>query len=446
MLLNLLPPLARAHRPPAPSCQTCAKEGARAAEKPYTAEGRPRMAYLVSRYPAVSHTFILREVMRLRELGFDIQVASINSPDRTEADMTPDEREEAARTYYVKKHGLGGALAAHFAGLRHPLSWLRGLGFALGLGGWNLKQRLFGFFYFTEALMLSRWMRAQGLTHLHVHFATAAANVGLVLKHASPIGLSLTVHGPDEFYDAPGEYLREKIAAADFLVCISRYAQSQLMHLSPANQWGKFEICPLGVDPGHYTPSRKSFAEEPFTILCVGRLTPAKGQRVLIEACRLLAQAGRSFRLVIVGAGPDAADLKTTVGTDSLEKVVLFTGALNQAEVRNWYGRADAFALPSFAEGVPVVLMEAMASGIPCVTTRITGIPELIRDGRDGLLVAPSDTEALASALECLMDEPNLATQLGSAGRARVQEKYDLGRNAARLADLFQRRLGATIC
>ncbi len=402
----------------------------------------PRMAYLISRYPAVSHTFILREIERLRQLGFEIGVASVNAPDRSNEKMTRQERDEQACTYYIKRHGLRGAVAAHLRGWLRPASYLNGLAYALKLGGWNLKSILFGFFYFTEALMIARWMKNNHFEHLHVHFATAAANVGLVLKAFHPCTLSFTVHGPDEFYDAKGQWLSEKIAAVDFLVCIGRFARSQMMQLSPGRHWHKFEICPLGVDPDLFIPTSHKDTEDPFTILCVGRLTPAKGQRVLIEACRLMQDRKLDFRLVMVGAGPDEADLKARVMELGLAPLVEFTGPLNQDQVMKHYARADAFALPSFAEGIPVVLMEAMASGVPCVTTRITGIPELIRDGVDGLLVTPSDSNELADALEALMRDPELRQDLAREGRARVLAEYDLNHNVERLAGVFKRRLG----
>lgn len=430
---SAVPPQMAAHRNAATMPATA---------KPVTGTGR-RLAYLVSRYPAVSHTFILREVRALRARGFSIDVASINPPDRAEANMTPDEIEETGRTYYIKRHGLRGALAAHLAALRRPAAYARGLAYALRLGGWNLRQIVYELFYFTEALMLASWMRSRGLQHLHVHFATAAANVGLLLKHSQGIGLSLTVHGPDEFYDAPGQLLGEKLQAADFVICIGRFARSQVMKLSPASHWHKFEICPLGVDPERYAPQPRERTGQPFTVLCVGRLTPAKGQRILIDAAWQLAAAGRDFRLVMIGTGPDASDLKAAVRVYGLETKVTFTGALNQEEVARWYARADAFALPSFAEGIPVVLMEAMASGLPCVTTRITGIPELIRDGQDGLLVTPSDSGELAVALERLMDDRHLRGRLAAAGRARVREHYHLDVNVARLGGIFATRLHA---
>jgi glycosyltransferase involved in cell wall biosynthesis len=400
-----------------------------------------RMAYLISRYPAVSHTFILREMRQLREAGFDIRSASVNPPDRELADMTPDEVEETGSTYYLKRHGLQGALLGHLWGWRHPRAYWRGLKAGLGFGGWDLKRSLFGLFYFTEALMLARWMEQQGLQHLHVHFATAAANIALILKQMVPMTLSLTVHGPDEFYDVPGQKLIDKIEAADFLVCISRFARSQLMKLSPASAWGKFELCPLGVDVARYNPQRVVASDRPFTVLCVGRLTPAKGQHVLLEACARLRDCGHALRLVIVGTGPDEASLHASAKALGIQDMVTFTGAQNQEQVRAWYRDSDVFALPSFAEGVPVVLMEAMASGVPCITTRITGIPELIRDGIDGLLVTPSDVQELVERLAALQEDADLRRELGEAGRSRVAQAYNLPLNVARLGEIFSARL-----
>ena len=403
---------------------------------------RMRLGYLLNIYPAVSETFILREIRLLRARGFEIEIASINTPNRSEDQMSDDERTETENTYYLKRHGLRGALMAHLGALSQPLRYLRGLRYALSLGGGDLTRALYGLFYFTEALMLARWMSTKNIDHLHVHFATAAANIALILKHSHGIHLSLTVHGPDEFYDAPGQNLAEKLQAADFVVCISRFARSQVMKLTPASHWHKFEVCPLGVDPARYSPAAHESDGQPFTILCVGRLTPAKGQRVLVDAASRLASAGQAFRLVIVGAGPDEAQLRDAVDSYGLDDRVEFTGALNQQQVLDWYARADAFVLPSFAEGIPVVLMEAMACGIPCVTTRITGIPELIRDGLDGLLVTPSDTNELTTAMGRLMGDEELRERLARDGRERVREGYNLERNVDRLGRIFEARLG----
>lgn len=402
-----------------------------------------RLAYLVSQYPAVSHTFILREVRALRGRGFELQVASINAPDRAPDALTAEEGEEAAATFYVKRAGWRGAAQAHWAALSaRPADYLRGLVFALSLGGVDLQRIVYGLFYFAEAVMIGEWMRQHGLSHLHVHFATPASTVGLVAARTYPITLSITVHGPDEFYDAPGYRLTEKIAAAAFLCCIGTYARSQLMKLSPFSQWSKFEVSPLGVDPAAFAP--RPFREQPapFEVICVGRLVPAKGQHILVAAIDRLVKHGRAVRLRLVGDGPDRPSLEHDVAQRGLTAEVVFEGAVNQDRICDLYAQADAFALASFAEGIPVVLMEAMAMEIPCVTTMITGIPELIRTGIDGLLVAPSDDEALATALSRLMDDPKFRHDLGQAGRRRVLDKYDLNRNTQRLAEIFERRLG----
>ena len=403
-----------------------------------------RLAYLVSQYPAISHTFVLREVRTLREQGFDIQTASINAPDRPRSDLTDQEREEADTTFYVKKSGPIGALLGLLIGFgQNPISWFRGLGYALRLGGTDLKKLLYGLFYFTEALLIGRWMQGKGLTHLHVHFATPASTVGLIVTRVFPITLSITVHGPDEFYDAPGYRLAEKIAGSAFLCCIGTYARSQLMKLSPFSAWPKFEVSPLGVDPGAFSPRSMPDLDDAFEILCVGRLVPAKGQHILISAVAKLVKDGRPVRLRLVGDGPDRPSLEADVAARGLSDNVFFEGAVNQNRIRELYSQAHVFALASFAEGIPVVLMEAMAMEIPCVTTCITGIPELIRNEVDGLLVSPSDEQALAGALVRLMDEPEFAQRLGRDGRRRVEEKYDLWRNTTRLGEIFQRRLEA---
>ena len=406
----------------------------------------PRMAYLVSRYPALSHTFILREVLQLRKLGLTVETASINAPDIAPDAMPRAERTESARTWYVKRAGLAGALRAHGRTLlSSPLVWGRGLCYALMLGGVDARALLRALAYFTEALMLGQWMQRHALTHLHVHFATAAASVALILKHTFPVTLSLTVHGPDEFDNVEAHWLRRKIEAADFVVCIGHFARSQLMRLASPAHWGKIDIVRLGVDPQRYLPST-GVRRGPPRILCVGRLTPAKGQHVLIEAARRLREAGHVFELVLVGTGPDARALRRAVHEAHLERDVLFAGALNQTQVLLEYGRADLFVLPSFAEGIPVVLMEAMASGLACVSSRINGIGELICNEHEGVLLAPSDVDALTATLARLLQDPPLRARIGHAARARVEADFDLGRNVERLAALFCRRIGSASC
>jgi colanic acid/amylovoran biosynthesis glycosyltransferase len=400
------------------------------------------MAYLVSRYPNLSMVFVLREVLALRALGFRIETSSINPPDRPPDQLTQVEREEAARTYCVKTDGISGALAAHCKTLLGNFAgYLRGWTLAFQLASLDLRRLLLNLAYLTEGLMIGQWMRSNRQAHLHVHLASQAASVGLFTQRVFRFGYSLTVHGPDEFYDAQGQYLARKIAAADLIICISSYTASQLMNLAPYSQWAKMVVCPLGVDTSLFAPTAQRIPNDPFEILCVGRLTPAKGQHLLIDAVNRLNGQGRRIRLRLVGSGPDEASLRASAAQLANPATVVFEGAVNQERIRALYATADTFCLPSFAEGLPVVLMEAMSMQIPCVSTSITGIPELIRNGIDGLLVPAADLDALVAALSSLIDSEELRTRLAISGRQRVMELYDLSRNTEKLAHIFMEKI-----
>jgi glycosyltransferase involved in cell wall biosynthesis len=291
--------------------------------------------------------------------------------------------------------------------------------------------------YFSEALMVGQWMRRNRQSHLHVHLASQAATVGLFVHCIFRCGYSITVHGPDEFYDAKGLYLAHKIAAVNFIVCISSYARSQLMYLSPCEHWKKFHVCRLGIDPHLFSPLPRPSGDGVVEILCVGRLTPAKGQHLLLDALRQLLDQGRNIRLRLAGNGPDEASLRAQAQRLNLADHVIFEGPVNQDRIRSVYAQADIFCLPSFAEGLPVVLMEALSMGIPCVTTAITGIPELISNRINGLIVPASDLNALVHALATLIDDDGLRSSMAINGRKRILEQYDLRANVEQLAAIF---------
>jgi colanic acid/amylovoran biosynthesis glycosyltransferase len=404
-------------------------------------EKQIRMAYLVGQYPAINHTFVLREVRQLRGLNFDLHVASILKSDRPPQKLTPEEQEELRLTTYVKPSNPLAALAPHLRTLfTRPAGYLKGLSYTLGICLSAPKSSPSSLLYFVEAVILGRWMEQQKITHVHSHFTSS---VCLIARRIFPITMSVTIHGPEEFNDPAAFRLAEKVRAASFICAISNFARSQLMRYSENGEWDKIEVSPLGVDPGVFAPRPFRESPSPFEIICVGRLAPVKAQHILVEAIDVLVKQGRDVRLRIVGDGSDRAQLERSVETRALGGHVRFEGWLNQDRVLELYREADIFALASFAEGVPVVLMEAMAMEIPCVATHVNGIPELIRDGIDGLLVSPSDAGELAHGLARLMDDGALRRGLGEAGRKRVCEKYDLARNTARLAEIFRRRLGA---
>jgi len=400
------------------------------------------LAYLTSTYPTLSMSFFLREVIELRAMGIRIDVASVNMPDRPAEQLTVEEAIEAKNAYHLKKHGLKGAIIANGKTLLTNFGgYCRGVRMVFRLGGLDLKRLFYHLMYFLEALMVGIWMKQKRLHHVHVHLGSQAATVGLYVRTIFGVGFSITVHGPDEFYDAKGQHLTEKIAAADFICCISFFCRSQLMKFSPYAHWHKLIVSRLGVNTAEFWPKPLRHAPEPFSILCVGRLVPAKGQHQLIDAVKRLAGQGRRVRLHLVGGGPDDVSLRQRVSQFEDPGTVVFEGPVNHDRIRTLYDAADLFCIPSFGEGIPIVLMEAMASGIPCVTTQIAGIPELIRSGIDGLLVAPSDLDGLTDALATLMDEQALRDRLSKNGRQRVLEHYDLRRNVQQLAAIFSERV-----
>jgi glycosyltransferase involved in cell wall biosynthesis len=393
----------------------------------------PPLAYLVSAYPAISHTFILREIRQLRELGHDIVTASINRPDRPVEAMEAYERNEAEQTYFVKAAGVPGALGALLYWLLHaPGPLLTMLRHSLSLG----RTALTGLAYGVEAAMVARWMQRQQRRHLHVHFGNAGATVGVLVKQLNGCHLSLTIHGPDEFDDVPGQHLALKMQAADVVVCISQFARGQLMRISHPDHWPKFRVCRLGVDPAQFHFELR----DPVPVarlLCVGRLTPAKCQVLLVQACARLRDAGLAFHLTMVGAGPDHERITQAISQLGLDAHITLTGAINQDGVRAELARADIFVLPSLAEGIPVVLMEAMSSGVPCVTTPVNGIPELIQHERTGLLAIPGDVDSLTEQLQRLIQEPALRQPLALAARDRVRRDFNLPANVAALGHIF---------
>lgn len=404
-----------------------------------------RLAYLVSAYPAMSHTFILREVLGLKARGLDIVSASINPDARPLERLTDEERRERELTYVLKNHGLAGGLQAHaWALVNHPGGYLRGLKAALRRGG-TLKQQAWNLFHLTEAFMVGRWMNQSGVRHLHVHFGTAAASVASLARQTFPITLSMTVHGPDEFANVREEHFAEKVEVTEFVVCISHFARGQTMQHSAPSGWHKLDVVRLGIFPDYGDHVRQAHPPGTFEMACVGRLTPAKGQHLLMEALALLKGRGiNHVRLTLGGNGPDEASLKQHAQALGVSDWVRFAGPLNQHEVRELYARSDAFVLPSFAEGIPVVLMEAMSFGLPCLSTRTAGIPELIEDGVSGFLVAPSDVEGLAERMGQLAIQPELCAKLGQTGRQVVLERYNLDINIDLLADTFRRHLAPT--
>ena len=376
-------------------------------------------------------------------MGVDVRVASIRGVDRPLDELTPDEQEEQRRTFYIKPSGYRVAARAHLRILSsRPFAYLGALAYAIRLGGLDFRSALRNLLYFAEAVVMVDWMRREGLPHVHTHFSST---VVLLARRLWPIATSATMHGSDEFIDPAKYYLRQKLEAFDFLRTISQYGLGELKKVSGSGPLPNVRVARLGVDLDVYKP--RPFRRTPpvFEILYVGRLVRAKGLYILIAAVDQLVRQGFSVRLRIVGDGPERQALGREAAQHGLACRVIFEGRQNTAGVAALYQQADIFVLPSFAEGIPVVLMEAMAAEIPCVATSVMGIPELIRDEADGLLVEPRDAEALAGAVARLLVDPELRLRLGESARRRIQEQYSLQRNAAEFARMLGEAHGLEI-
>jgi colanic acid/amylovoran biosynthesis glycosyltransferase len=400
-----------------------------------------RLGYLLSQYPAVNHTFILREIRALRCLGFDITAVSIRPSDRPLEALSAEEAEEFRLTWSILGNGPWRVVRAHLrTAVRRPLAYLASLLYALRLAGWDLRASAAHLLWFAEAVAAGDHFVRAGVGHVHSHFSSTVA---LLMARLFPVRFSVTVHGPDEFNDVAAFHMAEKVAQSAFVAAISRYAASQTMRAADPRDWPRIRVLPLGVDLGAFVPGPRREAPGRLNLLCVGRLAPVKAHLVLFDAVRSLVDAGHShLRLTVVGGGPSRPLLERAIAEAGLAPYIHLTGACNSDRIAGFLRETDIFALPSFAEGVPIVLMEAMAMEIPCVTTWVAGIPELIRDQVDGLLVPPADPGALAAAIATLAADPDLRVRLGVSARERVAQSYDLSNNATRLAAVFRGEIG----
>ena len=407
--------------------------------------GRPdlsgvRVAYVMSRFPKLTETFILLEMSAVERLGAEVEVYPLLR-ERTSL-VHPEAAPLVERAHFIPF--LSPAVLRshlHFL-LRRPRAYLGGL-WALLAGTWGSANFFVGALgIIPKVVHAARLMEADGVTHVHCHFATHPAAAGFLIRRLTGIPYSFTVHGSDLHVDR--HMLPQKVAEAAFVVPISAYNRDVIEAECGPVPEGRLEVIHCGVDPDAFAPTERD-AAGPFTVVCVGTLHEVKGQTHLVEACRLLAQEGVDVACVLVGDGPDREDLAAQAAEAGIADRVRFAGRLTSVEVADEVGRADVLVAPSVPtaggkrEGIPVVLMEAMSTAMPVVASRLSGIPELVEDGRNGLLVPPGDAKALAGALHRLHDDAGLRRRLGAQGRATVQASFDLTTNAARLARRFTR-------
>jgi glycosyltransferase involved in cell wall biosynthesis len=395
----------------------------------------PRVAYLTGEYPAVSHTFILREVAALRAIGFSVLTCSVR---RTAPNhyVGPAEKAAAEDTYYVLHNAknLLTLISAQAALLRWPKRYLSTLWLAWRMRAPGLRATLYQMFYFAEATVLAQHLRRERAQHLHNHFADGSANVAVLAAQLADIPFSYTLHGPAELFEPQRWALAEKTARARFVACISHFARSQAMYFSDPAHWPKLRIVHCGVVPELYAQSPGGDPDV-MQLIFVGRLTAIKGLPVLLDAFARAAADRPNLKLCLVGDGDGRAALQARAAP--LGDAVEFVGYKSQSEVAALLARSDALILPSFAEGVPVVLMEAMASKKPVIATQVAGVSELVEHGVSGFLVPPGDPHTLADRIGQLSDAPELRSKMGEAGYNRVCAEFDVRIEAARIGALF---------
>jgi glycosyltransferase involved in cell wall biosynthesis len=404
-----------------------------------------RIAYLINQYPTISHSFIRREILALERQGHEVLRISVRG--WGDQQHGKEDQLEQTRTRYVLR---GGAMPLLFAFLRilatHPIRLVKATGLVWKVSRQADRPLSVHLIYLLEACLVVLWLRAEKTEHLHAHFGTNSAQVAMLVHQLGGPRWSFTAHGPDEFDKAKFIALPEKIRRADFVVAVSSFGRSQLFRNVSHEHWQKIQVVHCGIEPAFYESAlNRSGAER--RLICVGRLCEAKGQLLLIDAARQLSARGTKFELVLAGDGAMRSELETLIARYKLQSMVRITGWISSDQVRDEILGARALVLPSFAEGLPVVIMEAMALRRPVISTFVAGIPELVDPGGHGWLVPAGDAEALASAMQTCLDAPlETIAGMGEAAHARVLERHDVDKEASKLVNLFganqERRLG----
>ena len=415
-------------------------------QPPVAPEAPVRTAYLTSRYPAESHTFVLREVQGVRAQGVDVATWTVRRSDPAQM-RTETMRREDANTEAILEGSKRRVLDAglRFA-RRNPVAFAGGLSRALRSGYPSAKARLWQLFYYAEALYLHERLEAEGIQHIHAHHINVAADVArLAVDLGNRIDgegtwtWSFTIHGQTEFDNVDEHDMSAKAHDADAISAISYYAQSQIWRQMDPADWGKVSIQRMTVDPEVFRPrADRGEHEGPLRLVTVGRLHPMKGYSILVDVIDMLRERGVDVELRLVGGGPLEGALTAQIARLGLEDRITMLGALGEDGVVEQMQWADVFVSSSFAEGLPVVLMEAMSAEVVPVATRLAAIEELVVDGVNGLVVPPSNATALADAIEELAADPGRRREMGRKGREAVLAEFTQRTVGPRMARFFR--------
>jgi glycosyltransferase involved in cell wall biosynthesis len=403
----------------------------------------PELAYLLRMFPQISETFIANEVLRLEEVGLPLRLFSYRRP-REQVNHECVRRVQTPIEYLVDplwRHPLK-LIQANWAVYRHDSArYRRTVRYVVGH---SLRRRkLNDFQRLLQAAYLARLVKAGGVRHLHAHFARGATEVAALVSMLTGIPFSLTAHAGD-IYTAKPDDLREKISAAQFVATCTQANQVYLQGLLDEEERYKIRLSYHGVDLQKFNFGAAGRADQPPVVLAAGRLVEKKGLHYLLEACGILKESGHDFRCLILGEGPERGRLESIVKMLGLESRVDLPGSCSQEELLILYKQASVFVLPCTVvdngdrDGIPNVILEAMAVGLPVITTPVSGVPEVIRDGHNGLLSPERDSKALASAIARVLNDPALSEELRSNAVSTVVEKFDSKKNIKLLASLFR--------
>jgi len=397
-----------------------------------------KVAYLVNQYPAVSHSFIRREILALEDQGVSVERFSVRPPPANLVD--PADLAEAKKTTALLAGGPWSAVAAWVAAALTGFgAWLKVLRAAVRMGRRSDRGVGRHLIYMAEACLLLRRLRESGdVRHLHAHFGTNSAAVAMFARLLGGPPYSFTVHGPEEF-DHPQELsLGEKIAHAAAVVAVSEFGRSQLYRWIPWSEWKKVHVVHCGVDAAFLAAGPQPIGEGSRRLVCVGRLVEQKGQLLILEALAALAAERVDVEVVLAGDGPLRPVIEQRARELALGERLRITGWISNEQVRHELLACRAMLLPSFAEGLPVVLMESLALGRPAISTYVAGIPELIQNGVNGWLIPAGSLDEMIRAVRlALAARRTELLEMGRAGAAAVAERHDAGKEAARLRELF---------
>jgi colanic acid/amylovoran biosynthesis glycosyltransferase len=394
-----------------------------------------KIAYLVNEYPKVSHSFIRREILALERQGFEIQRIAMHGWANPLPD--PEDQRERDRTRYVLRKGLIALLIPTLLMLfKSPGRFFGAVSLALKLSRNSHKSIPYHLVYVAEACRIVPWLKQFGAERIHAHFGSNPTEIAMLAYALGGPPYSFTIHGPGDF--AKPMSLSEKIHQSTFVVAISSFGRSQLYMNSSHENWPKINIVHCGLEEAFYDLPTTSISDTT-QLVCVGRLCEEKGQLLLISAVAKLAEKGVRLRLVLAGDGPMRCELENLIRRHKLESSVSITGWISGEQVRNEILASRALVLPSFAEGLPVVIMEALALRRPVLTTYVAGIPELVRHGENGWLFPAGSVDDLAHAIEdCISRPVEHIQRMGDAGHEIVVARHSIDMEAAKLAELFR--------